>query len=120
MGLDPTQLAPRQVMELLLLLMLFASHVSSATAMRYFNQAGFVMAMPVESDARRRFNSMAVAYVQRGGLHYGWGLRIFFMVALLVVGIVNASLMPVMVLALLAVLRHLDRPARSGESGSSP
>ena len=58
---------------------------------------------------------MAVAYVQRGGLHYGWGLRFFFMVAPLVIGIVNAPLMPVMVLALLVVLRYFDRPALSGE-----
>ena len=115
MGLDPMQLSPRQAMELLLMLTLFASCVSSAMAMRYFNHAGFIMAMPVESDARRRFNPMAVAYVQRGGLHYGWGLRFFFMVAPLVAGIVNASLMPVMVLALLVVLRHFDRPALSGE-----
>ena len=114
-GLDPMQLAPRQATELLLMLTLFASYVSSAMAMRFFNHAGFIMALPVGSDARQRFNPMAVVYVQRGGLHYSWGLRFFFMVAPLVVGIVNAPLMPVMVLALLMVLRYFDRPALSGE-----
>ena len=114
-GLDPMQLAPRQALELLLMLTLFTSYVSSGMAMRFFNHAGFIMAMPVESDAQQRFNPMAVAYVQRGGLHYGWGLRFFFMVAPLVVGIVNAPLMPVMMLALLVVLRYFDRPAPSGD-----
>ena len=115
LGLDPLQLTPRQAVELLLMLTLFASYVSSAMAMRYFNHAGFIMAMPVESDARRRFNPMAVSYVQRAGLHYSWGLRFFFMVAPLVVGIVNTPLMPVMMLALLAVLQYFDRPAQAGE-----
>ena len=114
-GLDPMQLAPRQATELLLMLTLFASYVSSAMAMRFFNHAGFIMALPVGSDARQRFNPMAVVYVQRGGLHYSWGLRFFFMVAPLVVGIVNVPLMPVMVLALLVVLRYFDRPALSGD-----
>ena len=43
---------PRLAMELVLLALLFASLVTSVMAVRYYNHAGFVGGMPVESDAR--------------------------------------------------------------------
>ena len=44
-----SQLTPRLAMALLVMLTLFASHVPSAIAMRYFNHASFIMAMPALS-----------------------------------------------------------------------
>lgn len=42
---------PRLAMEFVLLTLLFASLVSSVMAVRYYNHAGFVGGMPVDSDA---------------------------------------------------------------------
>lgn len=102
----------RPVLEALLMLALFASYVCSAMAMRYFNHAGFVMSMPVDSEQRKPLDALAREYVERAGLLYSWGLRSFLMDAPLVAGIVNPLLMPVMTVALVIVLWYFDRPAR--------
>lgn len=107
-------IALRPVLEGLLMLALFASYVCSAMAMRYFNHAGFVMSMPVDSEQRKPLEPMAREYVERAGLLYSWGLRFFLMVAPLVAGIVNPLLMPVMTALLVFVLWLFDRPARVG------
>lgn len=102
----------RPVLEGLLMLALFASYVCSAMAMRYFNHAGFVMSMPVDSEQRKPLDPLAREYVERAGLLYSWGLRFFLMVAPLVAGIVNPLVMPAMTVVLVIVLRYFDRPAR--------
>ena len=104
-------LAIRPVMEGLLMGVLFASYVCSSNAMRYFNHATFVMAMPVGSTQRNEWMPMATDYVERGGILYSWGLRCFLMIAPVVAGIVNPALMPVMTILLVAVLWFFDRPA---------
>jgi len=68
-------LTPRLVMELVVLGLLFASLVSSAMAVRYYNHAGFVGGMPVDSPARQRWAAAGADYVRRAGLLYSWGLR---------------------------------------------
>lgn len=105
-------IALRPVLEGLLMLALFASYVCSAMSMRYFNHAGFVMSLPVESEQRRPLEPLARDYVERAGLLYSWGLRFFLMVAQLVAGIVNPLLLPVMTAGLIFVLWYFDRPAR--------
>lgn len=107
-------LALRPVLEALLMLVLFASYVCSSMAMRYYNHAGFVMSMPVQSDERRPLEPMARDHVERAGLLYSWGLRFFLMVAPLVAGIVNPLLMPMMTAVLVFVLWFFDRPAKLG------
>jgi hypothetical protein len=104
-------LSHRAVLEILLMLVLFASYVCSAMAMRYFNHAGFVMSMPAGSPARQPFNRMASDYVERAGLLYSWGLRFFLMVAPILAGILNALAMPPMTIVLLVVLWFFDQPA---------
>jgi hypothetical protein len=106
----------RLVLEGLLILVLFASYVASAMAMRYFNHASFVMSIPVASPERLRFNPMAVEYVERAGLLYSWGLRFFLMIAPLVAGIVNPLAMPLITIALVAVLWRFDQPARLNDA----
>ena len=102
----------RAVLEILLMATLFASYVCSAMAMRYFNHAGFVMSMPVTAPEREPLNPMASEYVRRAGLLYSWALRLFLVVAPLVVGIVRPLAMPAMTLALVVALWLFDRPAR--------
>ena len=101
----------RPVLEGLLMCVLFASYVCSSNAMRYFNHATFVMAMPVGSAQRSEWMPLATDYVERAGILYSWGLRCFLMIAPVVAGIVNTLLMPVMTILLVVVLWHFDRPA---------
>ena len=103
------QMSPRLVLELMLLATLFASFVSSAMAMRYYNHAGFVMSLPAKSEQRERRTPMAIDYVRRAGLLYSWGLRFFLFVAPVVVGLVNEFAMPFAAACLVVVLRFFDR-----------
>ena len=104
-----TRLSPGLVIELMLLGTLFASYVCSATAMRYFSHAGFVMSLPVASPEREARLPTAIDYVRRAGSLYGWGLRAFFLVAPLIAGLIHALAMPLASLALVLVVRALDR-----------
>ncbi len=111
---------PRKVLEMLLVVTLFASYLSSAMAMRFYNHAGFVMSIPVDSPVRVRLNPIALDHVHRAGLRYSWGLRLFLWVAPLVVGIANPYLMPLMTLGLIVVLHHFDRPVSIAPAGAAP
>ena len=102
----------RPVLEGLLMCALFASYVCSSNAMRYFNHATFVMAMPVGSQHRGTWMPVATDYVERAGILYSWGLRCFLMVAPIVAGIVNPVVMPGMSVGLVVVLWYFDRPAQ--------
>ncbi len=64
------QFTPRLSIELILLALLFASLVSSVMALRYYNHAGFIGAMPVGSDARRRWHALGTAHLRRAGVLY--------------------------------------------------
>ena len=99
----------RLVMELVLMAVLFASLVCSAMAVRFYNHAGFILSMPVESDERSRWGPTAVAYLRRAGLLYGWGLRHLLMVAPLLVFIVYPLAGPVAALLVMAALYGFDR-----------
>ena len=57
----------RLAMELVLLALL-PSLVSSMMAVRYYNHAGFVGGMPVESEARMRWTAAGTAYVGKAGV----------------------------------------------------
>jgi len=103
----------RVVLEVLLMATLFASYVCSAMAMRFFNHAGFVMSMPVAAPERAPLVPMAKEYVRRAGLLYSWALRLFLIIAPLVVGLVRPLAMPFMTLALVVALWFFDRPAQS-------
>jgi hypothetical protein len=99
----------RLVMELVLMAVLFASLVCSAMAVRYYNHAGFILSMPVESEERHRWGPTAVAYLRRAGLLYSWGLRHLLMVAPLLVFIVYPLAAPVAAALVMAALFAFDR-----------
>lgn len=100
---------PRLALELVLLGLLFASLVSSAMAVRYYNHAGFIAAMPIDSEARRRWGGAGSAYVRRAGVLYSWGLRHLILVAPVLASILHPATGPVAALIVVAVLFGFDR-----------
>ena len=104
-------LALHTTLEALLVLLLFASYVCSAMAMRFYANTSFVMSVPVGSTERERLNPLAAEYVKRGGLLYGWGIRLFVMIAPVVAGIVHPYTLAPVTLILIVALYLFDLPA---------
>lgn len=100
---------PRMALELVLLALLFASLVSSAMAVRYYNHAGFISSMPVDSAARHRWANAGSAYVRKAGILYSWGLRHLIVVAPVLASILHPATGPVAALIVVAVLLAFDR-----------
>lgn len=100
---------PRLALELLLLTLLFASLVCSAMAVRYYNHAGFISGMPVESEARQRWAPAGAAYVRRAGLLYSWGLRHLILVAPILASLLHPFAGPVAAVLAVVVLSGFDR-----------
>ncbi len=99
----------RLALELMLMTMLFASLVCSAMAVRYYNHAGFVVAMPVGSEERQRWAPTATVYLRRAGLLYSWGLRHLLMVAPVLAAIVYPLAGPVAAVLVVLALAAFDR-----------
>ncbi len=106
---DALVIEPRTVLDLMLMTMLFASLLSSAMAVRYYNHAGYIVAMPVGSEARARWLGVGIRYVREAGLLYSWGLRHLILVAPIVAAIAYPLAGPIMAVALITVLRGFDR-----------
>ena len=102
-------LTPQLVLELLLLALLFASLVCSAMAVRYYNHVGFISGMPVESEARTRWNQAGTAYVRRAGLLYSWGLRHLILVAPILACLLHPLAGPIAAVLVVVVLVRFDR-----------
>jgi hypothetical protein len=89
--------------------MLFAALLSSAMAVRYYNHAGYIVAMPVGSQARIRWHEVGVRYLRAAGIYYSWGLRHLIMVAPIVAAIAYPLAGPVMAIILIGFMRRFDR-----------
>ncbi len=100
---------PRLAMELAVLALLLASLVSSVMAVRYYNHAGFIGGMPVESEARRRWASAGTAYVRKAGILYSWGLRQLILIVPMVAFILHPVAGLVGALGVVAALLNFDR-----------
>jgi Protein of unknown function, DUF599. len=96
-------------MELALLALLFASLVSSVMAVRYYNHAGFVGGMPVDSEARQQWTSAGTLYVRKAGVLYSWGLRQLVLVAPVVAFILHPVAGPLAAVLVSTVLLGFDR-----------
>lgn len=105
---------PRLVIELTLMVLLFASLVCSAMAVRYYNHASFICAMPVGSPCRQSWSANGTAYVRRAGILYSWGLRHLLLVAPMVAFILHPVAGPVTAIAILVALRSFDHMSISG------
>ena len=103
----------RLALELVLMALLFTSLVASAMAVRYYNHAGFIGAMPVHCEARKRWTHAGSAYVSRAGILYSWGLRYLILVAPILAAIVHPVAGPVAALLVVAVLYGFDRVGAS-------
>ena len=100
---------PRLALELALMTLLFASLASSVMAVRYYNHAGFIGAMPVGSEARHSWGDAGRVYVRRAGILYSWGLRHLVLVAPILASMVHPAAGPVAALGVVAVLVSFDR-----------
>jgi hypothetical protein len=105
----------RLALEFVLMALLFASLLSSVMAVRYYNHAGFVSAMPVGSEARNRWSDAGTTYVRRAGILYSWGLRHLVLAAPILASIVHPAAGPVAALGVMAVLVSFDRFASKDE-----
>lgn len=105
----PMPIAPRLLLELVLLALLFASLVSTLMAVRFYNHAGFVGGMPVDSEARIRWTPLGVHYVRKAGLLYGFGLRQLVLIAPVVAAMLHPFAGPVAALVVAWVLYAFDR-----------
>jgi len=101
--------SPRLLLELVLLALLFASLVSTLMAVRFYNHAGFIGGMPVDSQARSRWSASGVRYVRRAGVLYGVGLRQLVLVVPVVAAILLPLAGPVAAILVAAVLFSFDR-----------
>lgn len=108
-------ITPRLLLELVLLSLLFASLVSTLMAVRFYNHAGFIGGMPVDSQARIRWTPVGVRYVRRAGVLYGFGLRQLILVAPVVAAMLHPFAGPVAALVVAWVLYAFDRMA--GQTG---
>jgi uncharacterized membrane protein len=78
-------------------------------AVRYYNHAGFIGGMPVESEARRRWAPAGTAYVRKAGVLYGWGLRQLILIVPMVAFILHPLAGLVGALGVVAALLNFDR-----------
>lgn len=106
---------PRLALELVLLALLFGSLVSSVMAVRFFNHAGYIGAMPVDSAARKQWTAAGIRYVRRAGLLYSWSLRNLVLVVPVVAFILYPLAGPVAAVLVVAVLYGFDRVQSQGD-----
>ena len=102
-------LTPRHVLELMLLLLLFVSLLSSVMAMRYYTHASFIAGMPAEAQEKRLWIPIGEDYVRKAGLFYSTGLRYFVLIAPVVVAILHPIAGPVAAILVTTVLYSLDQ-----------
>ena len=101
-------LSARLALELVLVALLFASIVSSAMAVRFYNHVGFICGMPVGSDARQHWTTAGTRYVRRAGLLYSWGLRHLIFVAPILASIVHPLAGPPAAIIIIVVMYGFD------------
>jgi hypothetical protein len=99
----------RLALEFALVLTLCAAYVCASISMRYYNNAGFALSLPVGSPERAAREQPAASYVQRAGILYSWSLRCFLYAIPVAVGLLSPPSMPVAALALIVVLTLFDR-----------
>lgn len=102
-------LSVQLALELVLLALLFASLVACVTAVRYYNHAGFIVGMPVESEARQRWAEAGRRHVRRAGLLYSWGLRYLIMTGPILASMLSPLAGPAAAIIVVGLLLWFDR-----------
>lgn len=101
-------LTPRLMLELTLLLFLMASLVASAVAIRFYNHASIIVALPVGCDARQRWTPSGKSHLRRAGMLYSWGLRYMVLVSPVLAAIVEPLAGPMAALVVVGILLNFD------------
>lgn len=100
---------PRVAMELFAIALLLVALVASTMAIRYYNHAGYVCAMPVGCAARTRWSETGRAHLLFAGVLYSWGLRCILLVTPVLVSIVYSPAGPVAAVLVTGLLLWLER-----------
>jgi hypothetical protein len=100
---------PHVALELVLVGLLFASLVSSVMAVRYYNHASFIVALPAESEVGAQWAAPGAAYVSKAGRLYSWSLRHLMLVVPILASILHPGAGPLAALLVVAVLSGFDR-----------
>ncbi len=101
-------LAPRPVLELLLLGLLFLSLVSSVMAVRYYTHVSYIVGMPSDSTAKKPWLVAGRLYIRQAGRLYSLGLRHLVLVAPVVAALLQPLAGPFAAVLAVALLRRFD------------
>jgi len=102
-------LTARMTLELVLLGLLFASLVSSAMSVRYYNHVSFIGSIPVGSVERQQWHPTGVKYVRRAGILYSWALRHLILVAPILACLLHPFAGPLTSVLVVSLLYLFDR-----------
>jgi uncharacterized membrane protein len=108
-GLHAITLGPKAVAAALLMVILFATFVLSAMAVRFFNHAGYLMGSQAQGSARAAVSDLAARYMVRAGNYYSQGMRTLLWLMPPALGLISLWLMPPAVLLLIVVMTWFDR-----------
>ncbi len=101
-------LAPRPMLELVLLGLLFISLVASAMAVRYYTHVSFIAGMPADSPTKQQWLPTGRRYIRQAGRLYGWGLRHLVLVAPVVAALLHPLAGPPAALLTVVALFRFD------------
>ncbi len=101
-------LAPRPVIELVLLSLLFVSLFSSVMAVRYYTHVSFIAGMPAHSTTKKQWIATGRKYIVQAGRLYSLGLRHLVLVVPVVAGLLHPLAGPVAALLVVATLLRFD------------
>ena len=87
----------------------FISFLFMAMAVRFFNHAGYLITAEGSQDEVLRSQALAIAYLNRAGNHYSFGLRAFFTCIPFLAGLFSTYLMLPGSVLLILVLHWFDR-----------
>ena len=96
-------------LHLALLALLLASLLTSAMAVRDYKHASFIVAMPVATASRQRWEAAGRRYLARAGRLYSWSLRQLVLVGPVLAALLHPLAGPVAALLMVGLLLRLDR-----------
>jgi uncharacterized membrane protein len=99
---------------LCLLVDFFAAFFFFAMSVRFFNHVGYMVSIPRDRGPSPISPGLVIAYLNRAGAYYFFGIRAFFYSVPLVFWMFGPSFMLAATVLLIAVLYPLDRAPKAG------
>jgi uncharacterized membrane protein len=87
----------------------FISFLFMAMAVRFFNHVAYLITSDAGLDESTRKQALAIAYLNRAGHYYSYGLRAFFACIPFLAGLFSSFLMLPATLVLILILHWFDR-----------